>query len=97
MGNIPNFGPEVIKGVAISTGVFFGFRNRTSSVRVRNVDASDPLLYHFQILSDASPFITLTSDEKEHPIVDSVMGIHVKSPAGVTTDFEVIAAYDYLR
>lgn len=97
MGNIPNFGPEIIKGVANSAGVFFGFRNRSSSLLIKNIDGVNALLYHFNILSDASPFTTLAKDTSEHPIVDSVMGIHVKTSGAVTAGFEAIVSYDYLR
>lgn len=97
MGNIPNFGPEIINGVANSAGVFFGFRNRSSSLLIKNVDGVNSLLYHFNASADASPFTTLAKDTSEHPIVDSVMGINVKTSSAVTAKFEVVVSYDYLR
>lgn len=95
MGNIPNLGPTILTGVANSAGVFFGLPRKSARIIVKNRGAN-PLLYHFKPFSADADFTTLDPDSTEpNPIVDQVMGIHVKSV--VSTPFEVIASYDYLR
>lgn len=104
MGNVPNLGPEVIKGTAISTGVFFGFRRLTSRILIKNLSPDEDLSYHFLLISTDSEYTTIpagpdgvAADARPETIVDSVMGINVKAPAGQTIAFEAVAMFDYLR
>lgn len=95
MGNIPNLGPTILTGIANSGGVFFGLPRKSARWIIKNTGAN-PLLYHFKPFSSDSNFTTLDANSTEpQPIVDQVMGIHVKSV--VSTTFEAIASYDYLR
>lgn len=96
MGQIPNLVPEVLKGTAISTGVFYAFQKRTSSVMIKNVDSTNPLLYHFQPASADSPFLTIAQGGPEETILSRVTGIHIKANAGQTALFEIIGKVDYL-
>lgn len=95
MGNIPNLGPTILNGIANSAGVFFGLPRKSARMIVSNTGAN-PLLYHFKPFSGDASFRTLNPNSTEpQAIVDQVMGIHVKSV--VSTTFEVVASYDYLR
>ncbi len=101
--NIPKLGPEVIKGTAFSTGVFFGFRRLTSRILVKNLSPDEDLTYHFMLLSSDSEYTTIPAgpdgvakDARPETIVDEVMGINVKAGAGVTVEFEAVAMYDLL-
>lgn len=94
MGNIPNLGPTILNGIASSAGVFFGLPRKSARLQLSNTGAN-PLLYHFKPFSSDSFFKTLNPNSEIKPIVDQVMGIHVKSV--LSTTFEFLASYDYLR
>ena len=91
-----NHGPETLKGTAFSGGVFFGFSRRTSRIIVKNKDATNDLLYHFQPASADAVFSTLEQGGADVEVVDSVMGIHVKGNAAQTVLFEALGTFDYL-
>jgi len=97
MSEFPNLNPEIITGTAISTGVFFGFQKRTSTLIIKNRDATNDLLFHFELASGDSPFSTIKQGEDEETILDSAMGVHIKSNAGQTALFELIGKVDYLK